>query len=129
VDLAQERAARGGTGVDPEHDHEHVSVIFLEPGPLAERVGVLERQRAQADQLGQSVDLILFGAGQVNPDEVAALDFKLDLVVVRVGQARHPQRVPARWRRITGTHGAEATSPRRRSLALPGLASWGGAVH
>jgi hypothetical protein len=47
--------------------------VFLELGPLAKRVRVLERERVQADQLRQPSELLLVGLAQVDPDEVAVL--------------------------------------------------------
>ena len=56
----------------PVEDEEDVIAVVVELGALAEVVGVLQRERVEAEDLAQLCQLIGVGVVEVQPEEVVA---------------------------------------------------------
>ena len=70
-------------------DEEDVVVVVVELRALAEVLGVLERERVKAEQLLQLIELVAVGRGQVEPEEVVAVQVIADRRLIDLGEARH----------------------------------------
>jgi hypothetical protein len=73
-------------------------------------VRVLEGQRVQLDQLGELGQVVVAGTLVVDPDEATVGQFRGDLVVLRVVQARNPYRLRTLGVRFACGHAAYATN-------------------
>ncbi len=100
VDLAQRTRVGRVVPVGAVVDEEHVVVVVVELGPLAEFVGVLERERMKAEDAPQLLQVVSVRRGQVKPEELVGGEMGADSFLVDLGQARHHVSVDLRGVRV-----------------------------
>ena len=77
-DVHLDEAVRVGRGRGPVDDEEDEVVVLLQLRPLAELLGVLERERVEAEDVAQELEVVRLGVLEVEPEEISAREPRLD---------------------------------------------------
>src|SRR3954454_3661638 len=116
VDLDELGRARAGGIRGAVEDDQQAVVVVVDLRPLAELARVLDRERRQVEQPPELDDLLVRRRLEVEPEELAALAQRADLVGVEAVQDMHP--APRRYPRRRMSTGAR-TAPRRSRARSP----------
>src|SRR5436190_22983445 len=107
-------------------DEEDVIPVVVELWSLAELLGVLERERVKAEDVAQAFELLGCRRGQVEPEEVVAVEVGTDplLVDLREGRDDQPELLagflPCRCSGLADGHLSSLVAAARSDIVLRG---------